>query len=44
MNGVKFSLGITLILALLALNAAVCWCACEIRALRAELIEQRAER
>ena len=37
MNKVAFSLGVTLILALLALNVAVCWCASEIRALRYDL-------
>lgn len=37
MNKVAFSLCVTAILALLALNFAVCWCACEIRELRREL-------
>ena len=37
MNKVAFSLGMTAILALLALNFAVCWCACEIRACNATL-------
>lgn len=37
MNKVAFSLCVTAILALLALNAAVCWCACEIRACNANL-------
>ena len=37
MNKVAFCLGVTAILALLALNFAVCWCACEIRACNANL-------
>lgn len=41
MNKVVFSLCVTAILALMALNAAVCWCACEIRALRYDLVPVR---
>lgn len=41
MNKVVFMLCVTAILALLALNVAVCWCAWEIRELRYDLVPVR---
>lgn len=44
MNKVQFAMGVTLILWLMALNSAVCWCVIELKAIRLELQEANAKR